>query len=65
MLLTAALMFSAITTDGISQEAQQPTTVKVEAPRRVTIVSEKTYNGHLNHVQKLRFFANISGKIVN
>ncbi|RKU15927.1 hypothetical protein C6501_06095 [Candidatus Poribacteria bacterium] len=51
--------------DVISQETEQPTSVQVETPRRVTIVSEKTYNGFLQPRAEVKVFANIPGKIVS
>lgn len=54
----------------ISQETEPPTeteqsiAVQVETPRRVTIVSEKSYNGFLQPRAEVKVFANIPGKIV-
>ncbi len=38
--------------------------VKVETPRKVRIVSEKTYNGYLHPRAEVKVYANIAGKIV-
>lgn len=46
------------------QEANSPIPVNVESPRSITIVSEKTYNGHLQPRTEVKVFANIAGKIV-
>lgn len=46
------------------QETDSPIPVNVESPREVTIVSEKTYNGHLHPRAEVRVYANIAGKIV-
>ena len=51
-------------TEQATETEQQPTPVQVETPRRVTIVSEKTYNGFLQPRAEVRVFANIPGKIV-
>ncbi len=48
----------------IAQEAGQPVPVDVTAPRRVTIVSEKSYTGHLQPQAEVKVFANIPGKLV-
>ena len=50
--------------DVVSQEVEQATLVQVETPRRVTIVSEKSYNGFLQPRAEVKVYANISGKIV-
>ncbi len=56
--------------DVISQETEQstetvqPAPVHVETPRRVTIVSEKAYNGFLQPRAEVKVYANIAGKIV-
>ncbi len=47
-----------------STEPEQATPVRVETPRRVTIVSEKTYNGFLQPRAEVKVYANISGKII-
>ena len=47
-----------------SAETEQSTPVRVEIPRRVTIVSEKNYNGFLQPRAEVKVFANIPGKIV-
>ncbi len=64
VLTVTALCFSVITTEGISQETEQPIAVSVETPRRISIVSEKTYNGHLVPRAEVKVYANISGKLV-
>ncbi len=48
-----------------AQVAEQPTPVKTETPRRVTIVSEKSYNGVLKPRVEAKVYANISAKIVS
>lgn len=66
VILIATFLHCFIAGNVISQEteAEQPTPVQVETPRRVTIVSEKTYNGLLQPRAEVKVFANISGKIV-
>ncbi len=65
VLSIASILSSLIYINGFSEETDQLTTVQVETPRRVTIVSEKTYNGHLEPRAEVKVYANISGKIVN
>lgn len=60
----ALFLSCAIVIDVISQDEQQPISVNVETPRQVTIVSEKSYNGHLQPRAEVKVYANISGKIV-
>ena len=48
----------------IPQDTDTVVPVTVETSRTVTIVSEKTYNGHLQPRAEVKVFANISGKIV-
>ena len=65
VILTAALSLCFITNNVIAQDAEPPTSVKVESPRRVTIVSEKTYNGLLQPRAEVKVYANIQGKIIS
>ena len=60
----AALFLYATTINVNSQETESNISVKVEKPRTVTIVSEKTYNGHLQPRAEVKVYANISGKII-
>lgn len=60
----AAFICGFIGGDVIAQEARQPIPVDVTTPRRVTIVSEKSYTGHLQPQVEVKVFANTSGKIV-
>ena len=64
VLLMAAILFSASIDDVKTQETDSSVPVKVETPRKVTIVSEKTYNGHLHPRAEVKVYANIAGKIV-
>lgn len=70
VILIAAFFLCFIAGGVISQETEQSTeteqsiSVHVETPRRVTIVSEKTYNGFLQPRAEVKVYANISGKIV-
>jgi RND family efflux transporter MFP subunit len=71
VILIAAFFLCFIANGVISQETEQPTetvqptSVHVETPRRVTIVSEKIYNGFLQPRAEVKVFANIPGKIVS
>lgn len=64
ILLVFSLLFLK-TGDMAAQEAEQPTSVKAESPRRVTIVSEKSYNGVLKPRVEAKVYANISAKVVS
>jgi len=63
-LLVVALCVSVLAIKGNSQVTEQSTVVSVETPRRITVVSEKTYNGHLVPRMEVKVYANISGKLV-
>jgi len=60
----AALICCLISGDVIAQETGQLIPVDVTTPRRVTIVSEKSYTGHLQPQAEVKVFANTPGKIV-
>ena len=70
LCITLFICYFSGSSDVISQEAEQPTEaaqptpVQVETPRRVTIVSEKSYNGFLQPRAEVKVFANIAGKII-
>ena len=64
VILTTFFIGCFVTNDVFAQEAAQPIPVKVETPRRVTIVSEKSYSGYLQPRAEVKVYANISGKIV-
>lgn len=53
-----------IKSDVIAQDEIPPIPVQTETPRIVTIVSEKSYDGHLLPRVEVKVYANISGKIV-
>lgn len=63
-ILFAAIFLSAPIDNVKLQETDSSNPVKVETPRKVTIVSEKTYNGHLHPRAEVKVYANIAGKIV-
>lgn len=65
VILTTAFLFCFIAIDVTPQEAETPTSVRVETPRRVTIVSEKSYTGLLQPRAEVKVYANIQGKIVS
>ncbi len=64
VLLMAAIILYASTMHVNPQDTESYIPVRVETPRKVTIVSEKTYNGHLQPRAEVKVYANISGKIV-
>lgn len=64
VILNAAFIFCFIVIDVIGQEAKQPSPVQIETPRRITIASEKSYNGYLQARAEVKVYANISGKIM-
>lgn len=62
-LMTAIILY-ATAINVIPQETESNIPVNVETPRTVTIVSEKTFNGHLQPRAEVKIYANVSGKIV-
>ena len=60
----AGILLYTVIDDVKPQESVSSVPVQVETPRRVTIVSEKTYNGHLQPRAEVKVYANIAGKIV-
>lgn len=64
VLLTTVIILYATIINVNPQNEESNITVNVETPRKVTIVSEKTYNGHLQPRAEVKVYANISGKIV-
>ncbi len=65
VILMTTIILYASTINLNPQETESNISVKVETPRKVTIVSEKTYNGHLQPRAEVKVYANISGKIIN
>ena len=63
VVLITLFLCCAIVIDVISQDAQQVISVNVETPRQVSIVTEKSYNGHLQPRAEVKVYANIPGKI--
>ncbi len=61
--MTAIILY-ATTINVLPQETESNIPVNVETPRKITIVSEKTFNGHLQPRAEVKVYANISGKIV-
>lgn len=64
VLFIVSIILSISTNNVIPQGTESEVPVSVESPRSVTIVSEKTYNGHLQPRAEVKVYANISGKIV-
>ena len=64
VILIAAIILNTSNNNANPQESESVIPVNVESPRTVTIVSEKTYNGHLQPRAEVKVYANITGKIV-
>lgn len=64
VILTTFIVCCFVVKNIVAQEATKPISVQVENPRRVTIVSEKSYNGFLQPRVEVKVYANIPGKIV-
>lgn len=63
-ILFTAIFFTGTINVVKPQQTDSAVPVTIEAPRKVTFVSEKSYNGHLHPRAEVKVYANIAGKIV-